>query len=78
MGLMLLDLLLSNFQKFIDLFALSFHFVEARPVIICLCAVLWPLHIYQQKHPLNFIFLGLFTASLSLTVGVTCANTDGE
>ncbi|PWA55264.1 bax inhibitor-1 family protein [Artemisia annua] len=40
--------------------------------------LLWPLHVYQQKHPLNFVFLGLFTASLSLTVGVTCANTDGK
>ncbi|PWA97089.1 BI1-like protein [Artemisia annua] len=40
--------------------------------------VLRPLHVYQQKHPLNFVFLGLFTASLSLTVGVTCANTDGK
>lgn len=59
-------------------FHFSFPFVEAKPVIICLCAVLWPLHVYQQKHPLNFVFLGLFTASLSLTVGVTCANTDGE
>ncbi|XP_048129610.1 BI1-like protein isoform X1 [Rhodamnia argentea] len=40
--------------------------------------LLWPLHIYQQKHPLNFVFLGLFTLSLSLTVGVSCANTDGR
>ncbi|KAL6517234.1 hypothetical protein OROHE_017940 [Orobanche hederae] len=40
--------------------------------------VLWPLYVYQQKHPLNFIFLGLFTASLSLTVGVSCANTEGR
>ncbi|KAL2453789.1 BI1-like protein [Abeliophyllum distichum] len=40
--------------------------------------LLWPLHIYQHKHPLNFIFLGLFTASLSLTVGVSCANTEGR
>ncbi|KAL7105109.1 hypothetical protein ABFS83_07G024100 [Erythranthe nasuta] len=39
--------------------------------------LLWPLHVYQQTHPLNFIFLGLFTASLSLTVGVSCANTEG-
>ncbi|XP_019181041.1 PREDICTED: BI1-like protein [Ipomoea nil] len=39
--------------------------------------LLWPLHVYQQKHPLNFVFLGLFTASLSFTVGMTCANTDG-
>lgn len=42
-----------------------------------LSAVLWPLHIYQQKHPLNFVFLGLFTMSLSITVGVVCANTKG-
>ncbi|KAK4482905.1 hypothetical protein RD792_010078 [Penstemon davidsonii] len=40
--------------------------------------LLWPLHIYQQKHPLNFIFLGLFTASMSVTVGVSCANTEGK
>ncbi|KAL3505829.1 hypothetical protein ACH5RR_031211 [Cinchona calisaya] len=51
-------------------------------LLLFLCIVpfvlLWPLHVYQQKHPLNFIFLGLFTASLSLTVGVSCANTDGK
>ncbi|KAL5541714.1 hypothetical protein UlMin_009424 [Ulmus minor] len=40
--------------------------------------LLWPLHVYQQKHPLNFIFLGLFTVTLSLTVGVSCANTEGN
>ncbi|XP_075506750.1 BI1-like protein [Primulina tabacum] len=40
--------------------------------------LLWPLFVYQQKHPLNFIFLGLFTASLSITVGVSCANTEGR
>ncbi|XP_031111118.1 BI1-like protein [Ipomoea triloba] len=39
--------------------------------------LLWPLHAYQQRHPLNFIFLGLFTASLSFPVAVSCANTDG-
>ncbi|OIT29734.1 PREDICTED: BI1-like protein [Nicotiana attenuata] len=40
--------------------------------------LLWPLYIFQQKHPLNFVFLGLFTVSLSFGVGVTCANTDGR
>lgn len=40
--------------------------------------LLWPLYIYQQKHPHNLIFLGLFTACLSVTVGVACANTDGR
>ncbi|KAK4798223.1 hypothetical protein SAY86_030549 [Trapa natans] len=39
--------------------------------------LLWPLHVYQQKHPLNLVFLGLFTLSLSFTVGVSCANTNG-
>ncbi|XP_051125964.1 BI1-like protein [Andrographis paniculata] len=39
--------------------------------------LLWPLYAYKQKHPLNLVFLGLFTLSLSLTVGVTCANTEG-
>ncbi|PKU69333.1 BI1-like protein [Dendrobium catenatum] len=37
-----------------------------------------PLYHYQQKHPLNFVFLGLFTVSLSLSVGVACANTKGR
>lgn len=41
-------------------------------------AVLIPLLKYQQKHPHNYIFLGLFTVSISSTVGVTCANTDGS
>ena len=43
----------------------------------CVVAVLIPLLKYQQKHPHNYILLGLFTVSISLTVGVTCANTDG-
>lgn len=37
-----------------------------------------PLLRYQQKHPHNYILLALFTVSISLTVGVTCANTDGK
>lgn len=40
--------------------------------------LLFPLYYYQQRHPYNFVFLGLFTACLSLTVGVSCANTDGK
>ncbi|KAG5554864.1 hypothetical protein RHGRI_012434 [Rhododendron griersonianum] len=40
--------------------------------------LLWPMYVYQQRHPLNLIVLGLFTVSLSLTVGVSCANTDGK
>jgi len=40
--------------------------------------LLIPLYHYQQKHPLNFVFLGPFTICLSLSVGVACANTSGE
>ncbi|KAL4309730.1 hypothetical protein GQ457_01G021980 [Hibiscus cannabinus] len=40
--------------------------------------LLWPLHVYHQKHPVNLVILGLFTVSLSLPVGVSCANTDGR
>lgn len=40
-------------------------------------AVIWPLHIYHQKHPINLILLALFTISLSFTVGVSCAMTEG-
>ncbi|XP_074312097.1 BI1-like protein [Silene latifolia] len=40
--------------------------------------LLWPLYVYQQRHPHNLIILGLFTICLSLTVGVSCANTDGK
>ncbi|WOL06759.1 hypothetical protein Cni_G15493 [Canna indica] len=40
--------------------------------------LLFPLYHYQQKHPLNFVFLGLFTLSLSLSIGVACAQTQGR
>jgi hypothetical protein len=33
---------------------------------------------YHQKHPVNLIILGVFTVSLSISVGVSCANTDGK
>lgn len=40
--------------------------------------LLCPLYHYQQRHPLNFVFLGLFTMCLSLSIGVVCANTQGK
>lgn len=40
--------------------------------------LMFPLYHYQQKHPLNFVFLGLFTVCLSLSIGVACANTEGK
>ncbi|KAK9289204.1 hypothetical protein L1049_017678 [Liquidambar formosana] len=48
-------------------------FLLVLPIVL-----LWPMYVYQQKHPLNFIFLGLFTVCMSFTVGVSCANTDGR
>ncbi|CAA7400048.1 unnamed protein product [Spirodela intermedia] len=40
--------------------------------------LLCPLYHYQQSHPMNFVFLGLFTLCLSVTIGVACANTQGK
>ncbi|XP_055824141.1 BI1-like protein [Solanum dulcamara] len=40
--------------------------------------LLLPLYFYRKKYPLNFVFLGLFTISLSISVGVACANTEGR
>ncbi|KAJ0092290.1 hypothetical protein Patl1_25487 [Pistacia atlantica] len=48
-------------------------FLSLLPFIL-----LWPLHVYHQKHPVNLIVLGLFTVSISLPVAVTCANTEGS
>ena len=51
-------------------------------ILLFLCIVpfilIWPLHIYHQKHPVNLILLALFTVSLSFTVGVSCAMTEGR
>lgn len=41
-------------------------------------AVLCPLYYYHQKHPVNFLLLGIFTVSLSFAVGLTCAFTSGK
>ncbi|KAF9673326.1 hypothetical protein SADUNF_Sadunf10G0012400 [Salix dunnii] len=48
-------------------------FLSVVPFIL-----LWPLHVYHQKHPVNLIILGLFTISLSLLVGASCANIEGN
>ncbi|XP_043720947.1 BI1-like protein [Telopea speciosissima] len=51
---------------------LLFFFACLPSIFFC------PLYIYHQKHPLNFIFLGLFAASLSIAVEVEYANTEGN
>lgn len=40
--------------------------------------VLCPLHSYYQRHPVNFILLGVFTVALAFAVGLTCAYTSGK
>ncbi|KAJ0982455.1 hypothetical protein J5N97_010710 [Dioscorea zingiberensis] len=40
--------------------------------------LLCPLYYYHQKHPVNFLLLGLFTVAISFAVGMTCAFTSGK
>ncbi|KAK7396388.1 hypothetical protein VNO78_17362 [Psophocarpus tetragonolobus] len=37
-----------------------------------------PLYYYHKKHPLNFIFLFIFTVTIAFAVGLTCAFTNGR
>ncbi|KAJ6773837.1 PROTEIN LIFEGUARD 3 [Salix purpurea] len=39
---------------------------------------LLPLYYYHQKHPVNYILLGIFTICLAFAVGLTCAYTEGK
>ncbi|KAG1358617.1 protein LIFEGUARD 2 [Cocos nucifera] len=47
-------------------------------LIILPFIVLCPLYYYHQTHPWNYLFLGIFTVSLSFAVGLTCAFTSGK
>ncbi|KAF5462676.1 hypothetical protein F2P56_018664 [Juglans regia] len=40
--------------------------------------VMLPLYFYHQKHPFNYLLLGIFTLSLAFVVGLTCAFTSGK
>uniref|UniRef100_A0A803NRN8 BI1-like protein n=1 Tax=Cannabis sativa TaxID=3483 RepID=A0A803NRN8_CANSA len=44
-------------------------------LIITPFIVLCPLYYYYQKHPVNYLLLGVFTISLAFSVGLTCAFT---
>ncbi|XP_057474990.1 protein LIFEGUARD 2-like [Actinidia eriantha] len=37
--------------------------------------VLWPMYYYHQRHPVNYILLGVFTVSIAFAVGLSCAFT---
>ncbi|KAL5561735.1 hypothetical protein UlMin_031482 [Ulmus minor] len=47
-------------------------------LIITPFIVLCPLYYYSQKHPVNYLLLGIFTISLAFAVGLTCAYTSGK
>ncbi|KAK4558323.1 hypothetical protein RGQ29_007889 [Quercus rubra] len=47
-------------------------------IIITPFIVLCPLFYYHQKHPVNYVLLGIFTVSLAFAVGLTCAFTSGK
>ncbi|PKU79374.1 protein LIFEGUARD 2 [Dendrobium catenatum] len=40
--------------------------------------VMCPLYHYYQQHPINLLLLGIFTVSISFSVGLTCAFTEGK
>eukprot|EP00899_Mesostigma_viride_P023959 jgi/Mesvir1/4748/Mv05537-RA.2 len=54
------------------------QFLAANPGLSILTAllplfVMIPLYCYRQSHPINLALLGLFTLSISLSVGVVCS-----
>ncbi|GLU07591.1 hypothetical protein SLE2022_245450 [Rubroshorea leprosula] len=62
------------------------HFFVSTGVGIALYIVLilvpfitlCPLYYYHQRHPVNYLLLGVFTISLAFVVGLTCAFTSGK
>lgn len=48
-------------------------FLSILPLIL-MC----PLYVYRQRHPVNLFLLGLFTVTMSITVGAACAFTSGK
>lgn len=47
-------------------------------LIITPLIVLCPLYYYHQKHPVNYLLLGIFTLAIACTTGLTCAFTSGK
>ncbi|XP_010038064.2 protein LIFEGUARD 2 [Eucalyptus grandis] len=47
-------------------------------LIITPFIVLCPLYYYHQRHPVNYLLLGIFTVTLAFAVGLTCAFTSGK
>ncbi|KVI03919.1 Bax inhibitor 1-related protein [Cynara cardunculus var. scolymus] len=47
-------------------------------LIIAPFITLCPLSYYYQRHPVNYLLLGIFTITLASAVGLTCAFTSGK
>ncbi|KAF8006448.1 hypothetical protein BT93_K0670 [Corymbia citriodora subsp. variegata] len=47
-------------------------------LIITPFVVLCPLYYYHQRHPVNYLLLGIFTITLAFAIGLTCAFTSGK
>ncbi|XP_076894807.1 protein LIFEGUARD 2-like [Bidens hawaiensis] len=47
-------------------------------IIVAPFITMCPLSYYYQRHPVNYLLLGIFTISLAFAVGLTCAFTSGK
>ncbi|KAK1412578.1 hypothetical protein QVD17_33950 [Tagetes erecta] len=47
-------------------------------IIITPFITLFPLYCFHQRHPVNYLLLGIFTVSLAFAVGLSCAFTSGK
>ncbi|THU69980.1 hypothetical protein C4D60_Mb08t20150 [Musa balbisiana] len=69
----------SLLEKALILFRCVFLFLEFMALfLVGNSAVLCPLYIYRERHPVNLLLLGLFTLSISFAVGMSCAFTSGK
>lgn len=46
-------------------------------LILVAISALCPLYYYYQRHPINYLLLSIFTLSLAVVVGLSCAFTSG-
>ncbi|KAI3834313.1 hypothetical protein MKX03_030120 [Papaver bracteatum] len=80
---LLLTILIASIVVFVH--PVSHFFVSTSPgvalyivIIVTPLIVLCPLSYYYQKHPVNFILLGIFTVAIAMAIGLTCAFTKGK
>ncbi|KAI3970206.1 hypothetical protein MKW92_052693 [Papaver armeniacum] len=80
---LLLTIVIASIVVFVH--PVSHFFVSTSPgvalyivIIVTPLIVLCPLSYYYQKHPVNFILLGIFTVAIAMAIGLTCAFTKGN